>query len=82
MRPMALTAGDRLGPYEITDTIGSGGVGDVYRARDTRLGVLVYNLRHGTTTKLTQAGSHFSACCVGPIPARARSCSCSSGSTN
>ena len=34
---MALTAGIRLGPYEIRDQIGAGGMGEVYRATDTRL---------------------------------------------
>src|SRR5262249_32342439 len=34
----ALNAGERLGPYEITGAIGAGGMGEVYKARDTRLG--------------------------------------------
>ena len=34
---MPLSAGTRLGPYEVLSAVGTGGMGEVYRARDTKL---------------------------------------------
>ena len=44
-----LSPGDRLGPYEVVSPLGAGGMGEVYRARDTRLGrdVAVKVVREG-----------------------------------
>src|SRR5262249_40438035 len=55
---MTLSAGRRLGPYEILAPLGAGGMGDVYRARDTRLGrdvaVKVLSDRLGSSPELRQ----------------------------
>jgi hypothetical protein len=54
-RTMALSQGDRLGPFEILSRIGAGGMGEVWKARDTRLERTVaikrLNVQHGARFK-------------------------------
>jgi len=49
---MPLAPGNQLGPYEIVSPLGAGGMGEVYRARDTRL---------EQTVAIKILPSHFSA---------------------
>jgi len=52
----ALAPGARIGSYEVIDRLGAGGMGEVYRARDTRLGrtVAIKVLRSGADPQLLQ----------------------------
>ena len=74
---MALNAGARLGPYEIIGAIGAGGMGEVYRARDTKLhrDVAIKVLPEAFATDCdrllrSEAGQHQTHGARGPTPAR------------
>ncbi|HEX7361546.1 MAG TPA: protein kinase [Bryobacteraceae bacterium] len=60
---MPLSAGTRMGPYEILAAIGAGGMGEVYRARDTRLGreVAIKMLRRDGHARLLHEARAVSA---------------------
>ncbi len=65
---MALTRGTRLGPYEILAPLGAGGMGEVYRARDTKLD------RDVAIKVLPDAFAH-DAGAAGALQARGATCS-------
>ena len=62
---MTLSAGSRLGPYEVLAPVGAGGMGEVYKARDTRLErtVAIKTIRHaqcrGPVRPACRTGSEF-----------------------
>ena len=57
---MPLTPGTRLGPYEIVDAVGAGGMGEVYRARDTRLDrIVAVKVLSGALAEDSGFGSRF-----------------------
>lgn len=74
---MALAPGTRLGPYEICAPVGAGGMGEVYKARDTRLNRVVaikisneqFSERFGREAHAVAALNHSNICTlydVGP----------------
>jgi len=76
---MALSVGDRLGPFEIASPLGSGGMGEVWKARDTRLDRIVavktsrieYSERFAAEARAIAALNHPNICQlydVGTLP--------------
>ena len=72
-----LTIGEKLGPYEVEEAVGAGGMGQVYKARDTRLGRAVaikvsgrqFNARFEREARAISALNHPHICTlydVGP----------------
>ena len=58
---MSLSPGTRLGPYEVTAEIGAGSMGEVYKARDTRLDARIQVVCVGCLRSF-QTGSFTPSC--------------------
>jgi serine/threonine protein kinase len=66
---MPLTPGSRLGPYEVLSAIGAGGMGEVYRARDPRLGREVAGGESSPApTRFRIVGAALAAARLSPLP--------------
>ena len=85
---MSLTAGARLGAYEIVAPLGAGGMGEVYRAKDTRLprdaaikvSAQTFGDRFAREAKIIASLNHPNICTLrrgteAGVPCHSRSCS-------
>ncbi len=63
---MALENGTKLGPYKILSLMGAGGMGEVYRAKDTRLGreVAVKVVPEALALDPDDDSVHYNVACV------------------
>jgi len=79
---VTLEPGFRLGPYEVVSPIGAGGMGEVYRARDTRLdrdvaikvSATEFSDRFSREARSIAALNHSNVCHLYDVGSKARTC--------